>query len=114
DCRFFNAMTTAIVEHEQIASPDILFVQSGGKHRFPTVVKALQKIEVPLSIIGDFDLYHEENPVKNVFEELGGNWEDIKSDFKTVKQAIDTKRPDLDKAELKEQVDKIFLGIKES
>ncbi len=114
DCRFFNAMTTAIVEHEQMASPDILFVQSGGKHRFPTVVKALQKIEVPLPIIGDFDLYHEENPVKNVFEELSGNWEDIQSDFRMVKQAIDTKRPELETVELKEQIDKIFLGIKKS
>lgn len=108
DCRFYNAFTTAIIEHLKVPSPDILFIQSGGKHRFPVVIKALKNLEVPLTIIGDFDFYHDENPTRFIFEELGGNWDDIKIDFKKVKKAIDEKRPELEADALNEEIKTIF------
>lgn len=108
DCRFYSALSTAIIENKHITSPDILFVQSGGKHRFPVIIKALKELEVPLTIIGDFDLYHDDNPTKNIYELLGGNWDDIKSDFKKVKKAIDEKRPELETDKLKEELLAVF------
>jgi predicted ATPase len=108
DCRFYSALCTAIIEHKQISSPDILFVQSGGKHRFPVVIKALKELEVPLTIIGDFDFYHDENPAKSIYELLEGNWDDIKSDFHKVKKGIDEKRPELEADKLREEINMIF------
>ena len=108
DCRFYSAITSAIVEDQKNSSPDILFIQSGGKHRFPVIIKALKELEVPLTIIGDFDFYHDENPTKSVYESLGGDWNDIKSDFYKVKRAIDEKRPELETDKLKEQIDLVF------
>lgn len=108
DCRFYSAVSNAIIETKNITSPDILFVQSGGKHRFPVIIKALKELEVPLTIIGDFDLYHEENPAKFIYESLDGNWDDIKSDFNKVKKSIDEKRPELESDKLKEEINSIF------
>src|SRR5690606_10774996 len=102
-----------IVERETISSPDILFIQSGGKHRFPTVIKALKDLEVPMTIVGDFDFYHDENPIKKIFTELGGNWDNIKADFNKVKKAIDSKRPELEAAALKAEIDSIFESFSE-
>jgi hypothetical protein len=97
----YNAITTALIEKQNLQSPDILFVQSGGKHRFPVVIKALKALEVLLTVIGDFDFYHDENPIRPVYQELGGNWDDIKSDFLKVKKAIDEKLPELKTDDLK-------------
>jgi predicted ATPase len=112
DCQFFSALTDAIYEAEGKTSPDILFVQSGGKARFPVVIKALKKMEVPLTIIGDFDWYHNEYPLRTVYEETGGAWDDIKDDFKIVKSAIEKRKPDLEVKDLKEAIENIFTDVK--
>lgn len=108
DCRFYSAICNAIIENKHIPSPDILFVQSGGKHRFPVIIKALKELEVPLTIIGDFDFYHDENPTKFIYETLDGNWDEIKSDFYKVKRSIDEKRPELEADKLKEEINSVF------
>ncbi|KIO50840.1 ATP-dependent nuclease [Flavobacterium hibernum] len=114
DCRFYSAITSAIVDNEKISSPDILFIQSGGKHRFPVIIKALRELEVPLTIIGDFDFYHDENPTKFVYESLGGDWNIIKSDFIKVKKAIDVKRPELETDKLKEEINSVFSSFSDN
>lgn len=114
DCRFYSAITNAIVESKNIPSPDILFIQTGGKHRFPVVIKALKELDVPLTIIGDFDLYHDENPAKNIYEILDGNWDDLKSDFNKVKKSIDEKRPELETTKLKEEIDTVFNSFSDT
>lgn len=113
DCRFYNALTNAIIESQNISSPDILFVQSGGKHRFPVIIKALKELAVPLTIVGDFDLYHDENPAKFIYEMLDGNWDDIKTDFNKVKKSIDEKRPELEADKLKEEINSVFDSFSE-
>jgi AAA15 family ATPase/GTPase len=111
DCRFFSALSTAICENNGNTFPDHLYAESGGKARFPVIIRALKKLEVPLTVIGDFDLYDNEEPVRTMYVELEGNWDDIKKDFKTVKQSIDQKRPDLIVTDLKAEIDTIFSGI---
>lgn len=114
DNRFFSAVSTSITEQQGLPAKDILFVQSGGKHRFPVVIKALKKLEVPLTVVGDFDLYNDEQPIKKMFEDLGGDWDDIETDFKIVKLAIDQKRPELETAQLKKSIDDLFATITEN
>jgi len=114
DCRFYSAILTAISEATDETVPDILFVQCGGKHRFPIVINALQKLNVPLKVVGDFDLFHDENPIRNMYEGFGGTWTDIEKNFRTVKNAIDHKKPELEKKALKENIDSIFEKISEN
>ena len=113
DSQFYNAIMSAIVQKENLVNPDLLFVNSNGKHRFPVVARALNSLKVPLTIIGDFDFYHDENPIRKLFEEMEGNWEQVKDDFRKVKTSIDNKRPQLQKDELKSQIDEIFIGVSE-
>ncbi|GGH13197.1 ATP-dependent nuclease [Mucilaginibacter phyllosphaerae] len=111
DCRFFSAILTAISEVNDNPVPDILFVQCGGKHRFPIVINALNKLNVPLKVIGDFDLFNNENPIRFMYEGFGGTWADIEKDFRIVKNSIDKKKPELQKDDLKESINKIISSI---
>lgn len=54
DCRFYSAILSAIHDDTGSISPDILFIHYGGKHRMPTIIRSLIKLEVPLRVIADF------------------------------------------------------------
>ena len=113
DCRFFAAILSALHDNSDTVSPDILFVHCGGKHRIPIAIKALTKLNVPISIVSDFDVLNDTNPLKEMFEELGGVWTDVEDDWKLVKTSIDRRRPELEKENLKEEIDKVFQSTSE-
>ena len=95
DCRFYSAILSAIYDDTGSISPDILFIHCGGKHRMPSVVKALKKLDVLVRAIADFDVLNDTNPLKMIYEELGGTWTIIEDDWKIVKGSIDAKKPEL-------------------
>ena len=111
DCLFFSAMASSIAEATKLSSPDIHYIHCGGKDRFPVVMKALRKINVPLTVIGDFDLYNNERPLKQMYEIMGGTWNSIEKDFLKVKQNIDSQRPELNTKDAKKALDDIFSSI---
>lgn len=108
DCRFYSAVLSSLYEGTNEISPDILFIHCGGKHRIPIVVKALKKLDVPITVITDFDILNDENPIKEIITDLNGNWDSIKADWKIVKSSIDSRRPELETKDLKIEVDTIF------
>ncbi len=112
DSRFYSAILSAVDDKNEVSNSDTLFIQCGGKHRIPTVIKALKKLNVPVSSICDFDVLNDKNPLKGIYEESGGIWSDIEKDWKVVKQAIESKRPELEVSELKEEIDLIFDSVK--
>ncbi|MHB1178265.1 MAG: ATP-dependent nuclease [Daejeonella sp.] len=113
DSRFFSTMVSTILDNENISSPDIHFIHSGGKLRFPVIIKALKKVNVPLLVIGDFDLLNAESPLKEMYEAMGGKWADINKHFNIVKRDIDVQRPELNTTDLKINIEKIFQTISE-
>lgn len=113
DCRFYSAVLFAIYEGAGLTSPDILFTHCGGKHRIPTVIKSLVKLNVPVRVITDFDVLNDENPLKPIYEEMGGLWKDVVSDWKAVKTSIDKKRPELEREALRGEIDAIFASTTE-
>jgi len=113
DCRFYSAVISAIYEDTESISPDILFIHCGGKHRIPTVVKSLVKLNVIVRVIADFDVLNDINPLKEIYEEMGGTWTDIEGDWKIVKASIEQKSPELETLELKKEIDKIFNSTTE-
>ena len=108
DCRLFSAILSSIYEDSGNIVPDILFTHCGGKHRMPVVVKALRKLNVPVTVVADFDILNNVNPLKDLYIDLGGNWDDVENDWKLVKDEIDRKRPELQSEDLKEEIQKIF------
>jgi AAA15 family ATPase/GTPase len=113
DNRFFSAMLSAVNEEQGKLSPDTLFLHCGGKHRIPTIIKALKQLNVVIKIITDFDVLNDVNPLKEIYEQSGGNWVDVENDWKIVKAAIESKRPELETSELKNEIDTIFTSTTE-
>lgn len=105
DCRFFSAVLSAQYEESNNLMPDILFIHCGGKHRIPTAIKALKKLDVPIKVISDFDVLNAKNPLKDIYENLGGNWEDIKRDWDKVKTEIEQKRPEFLTIDAKKEIE---------
>ncbi len=108
DCRFFAAILSALHDNSNTVSPDILFIHCGGKHRIPIVIKSLTKLNVPIKVVSDFDVLNDINPLKEMFEELGGVWTDVENDWNIVKTSIEQKRPELETQDVKKEIDKVF------
>jgi len=108
DSRFFSAILSAQFDNTSAIAPDILFVSCGGKHRIPTAIKALKKLNVPLKVAADFDVLNDINPLKEIFEDLGGSWSQVEADWKLVKKEIEQKRPEFLTADVNNEITTIL------
>lgn len=113
DSRFFSAVLSAKYDDTNDIAPDILFLNCGGKHRIPTAIKALKKLNVPLKIITDFDVLNDLNPIKEIYQDLGGLWENVETDWKIVKTEIEQKRPEFLSEDAKKEINEILNLITE-
>lgn len=113
DCRFYNAMLDAILERQpEKASPDVMFTHGGGKHAIPALVKSLRALDVPVTAVVDFDILNDSNPLRPLYESLGGNWDDIEELWGRVKKAVEGKKPQLSSMEVKSEIEKILAKTK--
>lgn len=115
DCRFYSAILDAVVEAggPDARKPDFMFTHCGGKDRLPMVIRALRELDVPLFCITDFDVLNNEHPLRSMAEAAGCDWDSVSSDWRTLKNAIDGKKPELGSAEISEAIDRIISEIKE-
>lgn len=108
DCRFFSAILSSLYDDLGTIAPDVLFIHCGGKHRVPTVIKALKKLNVSMSVVTDFDVLNNINPIKSIYENLDGTWSDVEKDWNLVKAQIERKRPEFLTEDLKEEINGVF------
>ncbi len=113
DSRFYSAILDCVNEENQETAQDILFINVGGKHRISVAVKALKKLSVPIKVIVDFDILNSEEPLKTIYQELGGIWQDIKKDWELVKNSIESKRPEFLTQDVKSEIQAILDETKE-
>ena len=111
DCRFYSAILHSIYEESNKINLDVLFISCGGKHRIPTVVKALKRLDIPISVVADFDVLNGTNPIKYIIQELNGDWTTIEPDWKVVKDSIDAKKPEIETSKLKSEIQQIFDDV---
>jgi hypothetical protein len=115
DARFYAAMSDAVfTEKEGKARQDIMFLQCGGKARLPVVIQSLKNLKVPVSAVADFDILSSEQPLRAVYESLGGSWTDISSDWFLVKTSIEQKKPELNSEEVSKEITAVLGGISEA
>ena len=85
DCRFYQALLNACYkEDDEIV--DILFLQSGGKHRLKTIVPALKALSVKTMAITDIDVFNDKHTFKDVIESFGVSWLDAEPVWNNVNQ----------------------------
>jgi hypothetical protein len=94
------------------ARPDLLLVHAGGKSRVPTIIRALRAIDVPVRAVLDFDVLSEEAVLRSICESLGANWDSIVADWRTVKAAVEGRRPELPTKAVKEKIGKILEVVR--
>jgi hypothetical protein len=70
----------------------------------PTVIRSLKKLDVIVRVVADFDVLNDTNPLRQIYEELGGTWTDIEGDWKFVKHSIDEMRSDLETDDVKKEI----------
>lgn len=94
DCLFYSSiLNTIAVSGER--HPDVLFIHAAGKHRMAGLAATLKELDVPVSVVADVDLLNEETAFRTLFETLGGSWNTIKDDWKSLKTAIENRKPPL-------------------
>ncbi len=113
DARFYSAVAESIIDtsEEIVKRPSIKFVHCGGKARIPVVVRALSAVDVSVIAVADFDVLNSDKPLKDIVEAANGDWSALRPKWKAVKDAIESKKPDLTSAEVKAQIGKILEGV---
>ncbi|PUB34461.1 AAA15 family ATPase/GTPase [Elizabethkingia sp. YR214] len=113
DSRFYSAVLNSQFDGGANPTTDILFINVGGKHRIPVAIKALNKLNVSIKVISDFDILNNIEPLKIIYEELGGDWSDVNKDWELVKYEIENKRPEFLTEDAKNQINDILSSIDE-
>jgi hypothetical protein len=110
DCRFYAAVLDAVLvgRSDEAKRPDLMFTHCGGKARLPVVIRALREVDVPVKAIADFDVLSEQEPLKTIVEALGISWAKVEADWMMVKTSVDAKKPDLNTAEVRVEIDKVL------
>ncbi|MGZ8271905.1 MAG: ATP-dependent nuclease [Methylophilus sp.] len=116
DCRFYEAIMDATFEatDNELRKPDIMFTHCGGKSRLPMVIRSLRDLEVPISVVTDFDVLNDEQPLHKIIQAAGGDWGDFKDDWQKVKKAVDAKKPELSTEEVKNELTTILSACTEN
>ena len=92
DCMFYQSFLN-LPSISGDRRPDVLFVHASGKHRMAKLSDTLRSLDVPVSVIADIDILNDENTFKNLFQKLGGNWEEIETSWKAVSDHVVKRRP---------------------
>jgi hypothetical protein len=113
DCRFYAAVLDAALasKSEDVKRPDLMFTHCGGKARLSVVIRALREVDVPVRAVADFDVLSEEEPLKSIAESLGIVWAEIQTDWRIVKTAVDSKKPDLNADDVKKEIGALLSSI---
>ena len=81
DCQLYAAMLSHIKEKQNTYS-DTLFTLCNGKGRMKPLSKTLKSLGIDYRIVPDIDFFNDEGLVRAVYENCGGHWVDIESDYR--------------------------------
>jgi hypothetical protein len=85
-----------------------MFTHCGGKGRLPLVVRSLRDLEVPIAVVADFDVLSDEHPLRDIVESTGSDWGTVERDWREVKNAVDSKKPELSTDEVRKDIQEIL------
>jgi energy-coupling factor transporter ATP-binding protein EcfA2 len=112
DCMFYSAILDVPSVHG-LESPDVLFVQSNGKHRMATLAETLRALDVTVDVIADIDVLNELSVLKRLVESLGGDWDSIEPHAKVVKASVETGVQWLDGKEVRKRIQEVLSNPQE-
>ena len=111
DCMFYQAIADFLDNGTDSRQPDVLFVHCGGKHRLAQVVKALKGLNVPTTVISDFDLIREAKDLQGVVEAFGGKWATFEKDLNIITKNVTQHKTELKTKEVKAEIDRLMALV---
>lgn len=88
DCRLINSVADHCASQPTERWMDTSYIPTGGKHAIPKIASILRQIGLSLKAVVDIDFLSEERLVKDTVEAFGGNWEELKTDWKVVDNEV--------------------------
>ena len=82
-----------------------------GKQRIPTVLAALSAVGVPACVIVDVDVLREKDPLRRIYERLGGNWSEVEGEWRATVTALEQKSPPLTSKQVQQEVTGILSAV---
>lgn len=110
DCLFYQAILSQPSVNEG-PQPDVLFLHANGKHRMAAMAEALRALGVPVDVVADIDLLREEGTFKKLVEVMGGDWTRISGKWKSVKSAIESRKPWLNAQAVQSEIEGAFSSV---
>lgn len=91
DCQFYSTMISdeSVSEGTQ---PDVLFIQSSGKHRVAKLARFAHQLGIPCSSILDIDVINDKTTFKHIAEAFDIKWANIEPLWKEIYQAISAQK----------------------
>ena len=87
DCSFFSAVAKASLPSRR----DIMYLGTGGKGGMKKLVDSLCALGVPVGVITDFDILNSIDPLKKLYELLGGKWESVSKTWEDFQKEVKDK-----------------------
>ena len=87
DCQLYSSILSHIQEAQGTYS-DALFTLCNGKGRMKPLSKIFKSLGIDYRIIPDIDFFNDEVLVKTVYENCGGKWAEIESDYRALYNAM--------------------------
>ena len=110
DCMFYQSfLSLPTISSDR--RPDVLFVHASGKHRMAKLADTLRSLDVPVSVIADIDILNDEDTFRKLFEKLGGNWDEVKSHWKTICDDVVSQRPPRNAEQVTNLIAKELEGV---
>ena len=107
DCMLYSSLLDIPTVH-QGHNPDVLFVHANGKHRMAALAQSLRALDIPVDVIADIDIMRNQSDLQKLVEVLGGDWQKAEPLVKSIRNAIEQSKPNLDSREVRETIGKIL------
>ncbi|NGN40273.1 AAA family ATPase [Mesorhizobium sp. CGMCC 1.15528] len=113
DCLFYQALLAQPEVHDGPA-PDVMFIHASGKHRMAALAEALRSVGVTVDVIADVDIMNEQRPFERTARALGINWDAVEPHWRSLKKAIEERKPWLDAKGVTKQIEAALAKVEEA
>jgi energy-coupling factor transporter ATP-binding protein EcfA2 len=111
DSRFYAAVLNVVRDNAGLQPHDLLFTQSGGKQRLPTILRALTAVGVPVSVVVDFDVFQTLDLLAELVALLGGDWASCEVDARVVATSIENGGSAPSMTVVREELARVLDGV---
>ena len=109
DCLFYRNIYRTV--DGPAPSEDAFWVSAHGKQNIKNLVTPLRKFGVRVISLPDLDIINDDITLRTLIESHGGDWNDFKSDFKTIAKLMGERNPTFAKNDVVQKIKNVIENI---